>query len=229
MPEQRKMTYIGILRHQLRTPEELKQRWEIEVRKGGWFQPAIPESQYIPEIIRLFGNPPYEFLDNSSTAPKKLLGFHRNVILDDKYQAQRGRCPNYSSFKPQYVDEYGREYRIADYNKQDFLNAHYRRPIDLNETVDHPQPFEDLVLIAKADGSRWLAKVTSTFIKENAATGTLQFTGKPKQIGFTTSILKQPPPLMKQPLKPRPRKGKLSIIPREFPGVVKKQTIQSKL
>jgi hypothetical protein len=173
---------IGRQRRLCKNQEELRTRWNELAVKLGWFEAHrfegdvgyVGDGGYVHEIVLEFGLPPYEFLDETSIAPKKLLNFSRHVIVNENYRAQRPG-PNYSSFgRATHRDDLGREY--GSLHGKTMQEMWYRRPIKLIKLgVEHPEPGERIKLTSVKDGSFVIAIIQDTHIMPRAATGLLTF------------------------------------------------------
>jgi hypothetical protein len=72
----------------------------------------LEQSEYLDLLSENFGDPPYEFLDETQL-PKKIVKRKKSLTLSPAYKAKYPQ-PNYHNFsKPEYRDTKGREYKLA--------------------------------------------------------------------------------------------------------------------
>lgn len=93
-------------RDQNLTQEQLRRKWQEHVAREGWFTARGPSAEESEQrALKLFGPPPYRFLERTDPVPEHFVTRRNRVLLEDDY-LDRYPVPNYRELgsRPQFVE-----------------------------------------------------------------------------------------------------------------------------
>ncbi len=181
--------------------EKLRYKWLEHVEREKWFTSYSQQKDTEKRIIKLFGSPPYRFLEPQDPAPEHFYTRKNRLRLDEEYKYEF-ITPNYSALgkKPQFVERKTQTQwwrasgpLVEELLAYGIIKTGKRKPIQLSDQIQidsgeqvmfvrlpikakrefflFPEPNDKLELVSQSTQILCTAKLHSIFVPKQRSTG----------------------------------------------------------